>query len=362
MPKLARPSIVMTEVARCHRQWTRAAVREGRVFFSFPRWSSDVPISVGELTSTGTIRPFPSEDWNDWRPGDSPEKKFICVQSVHFDKNGNLWILDAGNPFFSGVIAQAPKLIRIKRKELETNQNIQINSEDIFKISSKIIDRDRSYPNDVRIWSEQNWAFISDSGAGAMLGINLMSGECRRLLDEHYSVKAEPVILTIDGREWREGDKAPKVHVDGIALSPDCKFLYYQALTGRTLYRIPTACLIDETISAADRANLVETIGVTGAADGIDFGPDARLYLTAIERNAITRLKRRYDADDRESENDVETVLIDDRLEWPDSITHDDGDGSLYVTTSRIHRGSPPTGPFRLFHLQFVDPKKPGSE
>jgi hypothetical protein len=40
-------------------------------------------------------------------------KQLVCVQSVVIDPDNFLWILDAGNPKFSGVIAGAPKLLKV---------------------------------------------------------------------------------------------------------------------------------------------------------------------------------------------------------------------------------------------------------
>jgi sugar lactone lactonase YvrE len=161
-------------------------------------------------------------------------------------------------------------------------------------------------------------------------------------------VKAEEVVLTIEGHEWKQGGETPRVHSDGIALSSDRKYLYYQALTGRTLYRVPTAALLDTSLSAKELGDNVETVCETGAADGIEFGRDGYLYLTAIEKNAITRVNV--------ESGRLEMVAIHDNFVWPDSIAcHNDG--SLYVTTSQINRvsmNSTLSDPFRLFHLQPV--------
>ena len=99
------------------------------------------------------------------------------------------------------------------------------------------------------------------------------------------------VVLNIEGRDWLRGDgSSPKVHSDGIALSPDRAYLYYQALTGRTMYRVPTEALTDPELATADLAGRVETVGRTGAADGLIFGRDGMLYISALKENAIRRL------------------------------------------------------------------------
>jgi sugar lactone lactonase YvrE len=150
------------------------------------------------------------------------------------------------------------------------------------------------------------------------------------------------VVLTIGGKEWRMDGNAPKVHSDGLALDSDGEYLYYQALTARTLYRIETRWLLDGTLSEAQLGAKVESMGKTGAADGIEFGPDDYLYLTAIEENAI----KTFAALDR-----AETVVKDARLLWPDSIARGP-DGYLYVTTSQVHLGADATEPYRIFKFR----------
>ena len=59
---------------------------------------------------------------------------------------------------------------------------------------------------------------------------------------------------------------------DGIALSMDGGTLYWQALTGRTLYRVDTAALMDD--DPEDAGKKVEKVGTTCVADGLLMSRD----------------------------------------------------------------------------------------
>lgn len=66
------------------RQITGVAVSEtGRILVSLPRWSADVPMSVGELKN-GRLEPYPDAAWNAWRNAAplTAADHFVCVQSV----------------------------------------------------------------------------------------------------------------------------------------------------------------------------------------------------------------------------------------------------------------------------------------
>jgi hypothetical protein len=103
--QVAPPSLV--EVAQSDRQWTGIAVaRDGRIFVNYPRWSENIPFSVGELKPDGSVAPFPDTILNTWEPGTDPADRFVCVQSVVVDRDGYLWILDPANPRFKGVHAR----------------------------------------------------------------------------------------------------------------------------------------------------------------------------------------------------------------------------------------------------------------
>ena len=333
-PLDAKPEIDLIEVATSERLWTGVAVsRDGRVFVNYPRWSEDVPFSVGEILHSGEVVPFPGEDWNVWDASLKPGDHLICVQSVYVDKEDFLWILDAASPMLSGVIAGGAKLVKV---DLRSNKVIEVT------VFDQTIAPPGSYLNDVRVDTEKSVAYITDSGLGALIVVDLAAEKSRRLLAGHRSTKSEGIVLTVGGREWRPAGGTPEVHSDGLALDSRGEYLYYQALTGRTLYRIETGWLLDPALTESQIAAGVESMGTTGVADGMEFGHDDYLYLTAIEDNSI----KTFAALDR-----AETVVEDARLRWPDSIARGP-DGYLYVTTSQIDLGTDVTEPYRVFKFR----------
>ena len=110
--------VVLEQVAQSARQWTGIAVMpDGRIFVNFPRWSDDVPVSVGELLPDGSVRAFPNAEWNSGAP--APENRFVCVQSVVADREGYLWVLDSGNPKFCGSSPGRPETPQVRSARLD---------------------------------------------------------------------------------------------------------------------------------------------------------------------------------------------------------------------------------------------------
>jgi sugar lactone lactonase YvrE len=254
------------------------------------------------------------------------------VQSVYIDGQDNLWILDPASPYFRGVVPGGAKLLKVDIEDGEVLQKI------IFEES---VVPSAAYLNDVRVDTERDVAYITDSGLGALVVVDLKTGMARRLLADHPSTKSEDIVLTIEGSEWRPGGEAPRVHADGLALSKDGDFLYYQALTGRTLYRIETRWLRDATFGGYTHGIKVESLYGTCAADGMIIGQDGYLYLTSIEDNAIKLFM---------SLGHLETVIEDPGLKWPDSMAWG-SDGHIYVTTSQIHLADDVREPYKIFKV-----------
>lgn len=300
---------VLEGTASSDRQWTGVAVSEkGRIFVNFPFWSDDVPVSVAEMID-GQVVPYPSPEWNDRDQSES----FNAVQSVVIDSENRLWVLDTNNPKFNGVQKSGPVLFQF---DLKTNQKVKR-----FAFPEGVYQPD-SYYNDVRIDAEKGVAYITDSGNGALIVLNLETGKSRRLLDDQPSTQHEVDHLVCDGVKWENS-----VDADGIALTPDRDFLYYIALTSHTLYRIPTAVLSDTSLSDEKLSGYVEKVSTVPATDGMMFDKAGNLWMGGLENNAVNRLN---------ASGELVQVIQDPSIRWADSFAIDQK-GRVYFTTSQIH-------------------------
>lgn len=313
----------LTQIAQFDHQATGVAVTaDGRRFVNFPRWTDDAPISVAEVMKDGSLKPYPDGKWNNWRNARANEMPvgdyFVCVQSIVPDGHGNLWVLDPGAPGNEKILEGAPKLVKI---DLATNR--------VTKVIEVPLDiaLQGTYLNDIRFSPDGKTGYITDSGTrGAIIVIDLESGKGFRALDGHGSTQIDKTVtVTTDGKPLvRPDGRQPAFAADAIALSNDGKTLYYQALTGKTLYSIDTALLRDG-VSEATRAAGVKTVAQTHVADGLWMSKAGTLYLTSPTNNGITRLVGDH----------VEPVLTDKRLRWPDTFS-EGPDGRIYVTASHI--------------------------
>jgi sugar lactone lactonase YvrE len=313
----------LTVVARFDHQVTGITVAaDGRTFVNFPRWTDDAPISVAEVMPDGKLQAYPDAEWNAWRNAKASEmpveKHFVCVQSVVADTHGALWVVDAAAPGNEKALPGGPKLVRIDLASNAVTKVIAF-AEDVALQGT--------YLNDLRVSPDGKTGYITDSGTrGAIIVVDLEAGTAFRALDGHTSTQVEKdVVVKVDGRPLLRPDgRQPMFASDGIALSNDGATLYYQALTGQTLYSIDTAKLTRAT-PPADIESAVKTVGKTTVADGLWMSKAGVLYLTSPTDNSVKRWNG----------STLETVVKDARFRWPDTMS-EGPDGSIYLTASRI--------------------------
>jgi sugar lactone lactonase YvrE len=295
-----------------------AISKEGRLFVCYPRWGKDHKYDVVEILSDGTAKPYPNQDWNSWNSGEDGKNKWVCAQALYIDDQNFLWVVDPASPEFEGVYKDSNKLVKI---DLSNDQIVKIyNFTDVAGPNS--------YLNDVRVDTEKQIAYLTNSQEGGIIVVDLKKERARQVLQNHYSVKSDPkYILRVEDKELKDADGKPvQMHSDGIALSPDRKWLYYKPLSDDKLYRIETAFLLDESLKASDLAAKVEDLGKFCTTDGMIFDQEGNLYLGDLERQAIVKLS---------PGKNLEMVVQDPRLIWPDSYAISQ-DGYLYITTSEI--------------------------
>ncbi len=337
----------LTKVAGFDHQVTGVSVApDGRTFVNFPRWTDDAPISVAEVLPGGKLRPYPDARWNSWRNARQNEMPagdyFVCVQSVVAGGRASLWVLDPAAPGNEKILPGGPKLVRI---DLATNKVAKV-----IKFPEAVV-LQGSYLNDIRFSPDGRTGYITDSGTrGAIIVVDLANGTSFRALDGHPSTQVEKdVVVKVDGKPLKRPDgRQPAFAADGIALSNDGATLYWQALTGRTLYAIATSKLT-KGVAASEVASAVRTVGTTTVADGLWMSKAGMLYVTSPMDNSVKCW----------TGSTLETVVSDPRLRWPDTMS-EGPDGTLYVTASHIQDtswfkpGAPASLPTALFSFQPV--------
>lgn len=317
---------LLTVFAESNNQWTGIAIsKESRVFVNFPKWSKKVDISVGELIN-GNVVAFPNKNWNMLHNSLKNEKYFVCVQSIFIDKENHLWVLDTGYQFETDKTQKAVLYnFDIKKRKLLKKYVIP---------SSKI--SPESYLNDFRIDFKNNVVYFTDSNLGGIVILDLKTENIHRILSHSSSTHSEVKKIIIEGIERNH-----PVHSDGIELDEKNGYLYYCSLMGKNLYRIKTQYLLDKKLSEEQCEEKVEIYAETGPNDGIWLGKNGEIYLTSLEKNAISKLDKN---------RKLEIIVFDSKISWPDSFAEDQW-GNLYFTTSQIHLPVEKRVTFKIFKI-----------
>ncbi|WP_223653265.1 SMP-30/gluconolactonase/LRE family protein [Hymenobacter psoromatis] len=326
-------------------QVTGVAVAPGGKIFAFsPRWDYNPTFPVALVGANNTLTPYPDAGWCTWNDSvkAEPQKHWICPQAGYVDTQGMLWIVDPAAPGLKFTVPGGPKLVKTDPKTGQVLQTI---------LYPESVAPRKSYLNDVRIDLQNKYAYLTDSGTGALVVTDLKTGKSRQLLAKQPSTLPDKNFITkAQGHALYDPTGKPgQFKADGIALSTDNQYLYYRALSGHSLYRIKTAALRNAALSPAQVQAAVEKLPDAPACDGMELDSKNNLYLTNFEEGAILR---------RTPAGKTETLVKEARLEWPDTFSWDPDGQHLYFTTSAIHKTpywnkgvGQPREPFRIYKM-----------
>jgi sugar lactone lactonase YvrE len=317
---------------------------KGRVFATAP--SSDVRsrFSMVEVDpKTGVVTPYPDAAWNNFSEQGDSRSEWISVQALWVDKSDHLWALDSSLPKVDQE-RLPPKLV-----EFDLSANRVMRQYDFKGVVSA-----KDSLNDVRIDTAHDYAYLTNAGnKGSLVMLDLRTGKARQVLAGDRSTFADPSQHLMIGNEaaLRPDGSAVAVQADGIALSPDARWLYYRPLTDHNYWRVPTAALRDLKLSDAELAKKVEYLGNSVLSGGLIMDSRGTLYAGDLEHRTVVALTLTPHRKLRSR------IVVGDpsKLSWADGFAI--SGGYLYIADSHLwevafKNNLPRSGPFTIFKVK----------
>jgi sugar lactone lactonase YvrE len=317
---------------------------EGRVFATAPSSVVRSRFSMVEVDpKSGAVTPYPDAAWNSFDERGDGKSEWISVQALWVDKADHLWALDSSLPKVDQE-RLPPKLV-----EFDLSNNRVIRQYDFKGVVSA-----KDSLNDVRIDTVHGYAYVTNAGnKGSLVVLDLNTGDARQVLVGDRSTFADPNQHLMIGEEiaLRPDGSVTAVQADGIALSPEARWLYYRPLTDHNYWRVPTSALRDARLSDTELARNVEYLGSSVLSGGLIMDGNGTLYGGDLEHRTVVSFTMR-------TGNKVRSkVFVSDpsRLSWADGFAI--SGGYLYIADSHLwevafKNNLPRSGPFTIFKVK----------
>ncbi|MFS8182236.1 L-dopachrome tautomerase-related protein [Pseudovibrio denitrificans] len=280
-------------------------------------------LKVVEVLKDGSKAPFPTQDWADGP--EAGELGLSAVIGIDTDSNGVVWMLDMGSE------ASAPRLLGWNSETNSLHADLQIDKSALAA---------NSFLQDFAIDEKRGQIYIADMTLGNLAGpskpaivvVDLKTGEARRLLEAAEQFISPDRDVVIDGglmaAKGEDGSlNKLRFGLNPIAISDDSEWVYFGAVNGEQIFRIPAAKLADASAKSEELAASIEEYGPKKPSDGMTFNPNGGLIVSDIENSAIGLT----------TEGKYEVLIQDERLSWPDGFDVAK-DGYVYVTQNQLHK------------------------
>lgn len=318
---------------------------DGKVYVTVPRLKPGVPSTLNVIikapaTTNGSsyiLRPFPN--WEMQKLGNC--EALQRVQSMEIDPNtGYMWIVDTGYiPRMENVEVQPVDSCPAKLIIFDLNTHKEIHR---YIFPRMTVGFGLFYLNDIVLGYSENearYAFMSDT-----LDYKLVVYDYKEDISYSYShanmrADEEYINITISNMTLT----GIITGINGIAMSPDFRYVYYSSVAGVGLHQVETSVLTSAKGNSAAFAASVRTIGEkVSPGDGMAYGSKNNLYYSALGPNAIYKWDISADLGPSGDFNTVPMIsqseLVSHPLmQWVDTLALDD-DGYLWFTTSRLNK------------------------
>lgn len=308
---------IVAEFPAEHPPGNIAITPEGRLIMSQHQFYG-APLRVVEVLDESIV-PFPDRAWSS-----QPNQNGVGLNTVlglRSDREGVVWMLDN-----SAGEGQPGKIVGW---DTENEQLYQV-----IYLPQPII-ADDSFLNDLAVDLDHNAIYVTDTASGnnsALIVVDLNTGFSRRVLEGDISTRPEDIPMIINERVINMQGKPAKVGANPITVDPNNEWVYYAPMSGRSLYRISTEDLLNESLSRSQLSSRVERYGDKPICDGITVDNAGNVYITSITDNAIGVVDRT---------GAYQTLYQDDKLlSWTDGMAFS-ADNYVYVTVSQL-QNSPP--------------------
>jgi sugar lactone lactonase YvrE len=282
---------------------------DGRIFFAYHPFAQaqrfDVP-TVFELMG-GVPKPYPDADF---------QKRYQGVFGMTVDKQNRLWVIEP-----AGLDHERSRLSAF---DLKTNTPV---------FEYWFPSKEAQFAQDLRVTADGQTVILADTGLfrftdPALIVFDVGTKSYRKLLSQDPSTRAQDwVIKTINGpHKLGYGLVTFSVGIDGIELSRDGDWLYYGAMSHERMFKVPTAALLDTTLSAQSLSGQIVAVGRKPLSDGITVDAQGSILITDVEHGGIARLN---------AKGELTTLTKSPQVVWADGIVMAP-DGKVLFTDSAI--------------------------
>jgi sugar lactone lactonase YvrE len=298
--------------------------RDGRIFATNHGQRRQAQMVV-EVMPDGSLQPFPNASWNG-TPASAPDV-FNTPNGIVIDSQDRLWIIDHGNWLPE---PQAPRLLAF---DIKTRQLV------FRHVFDPAIAPARGLAQDLAVDAERGFVYVADSAGNApgLIAVNIRNNTAR-VFKDHASLRAENVDILMEGKvlQFRrpDGTMAPaRLAINPISLSADGEMLFYGAMNGQTLYRLPTR-LFRTGRSDAEITAAITRVATKPTSNGMTTDLEGNHYLTNLSDSAIDVIA---------PNGQISRLIQDNRLSFPDSVRFG-ADGWLYILATQLHKAPIFTG------------------